>query len=155
MSELRIVRGNTFFIRIDVFAKDYSGEEIQDFNLEESTDIKVRARAEYKATYLDDFTISGNKIRIKWEGMPCGTYGIDVSGVFNGIKWRFFNRSVLTIVESNKEANIPESSIIDDDTYDIDGVVVILAKPYDDTEIRDMIAELTERVEQLEGGDFH
>lgn len=155
MNELRIVRGNTFFIRIDVFAKDYSGEEIQDFNLEESTDIKVRARTEYKATYLDDFTISGNEIRIKWENMPCGKYGIDVSGVFNGIQWRFFNRSVLTIVESNKEANIPESSIIDDDTYDIDGVVVILAKPYDDTEIRNMIAALTGRVEQLEGGDFH
>lgn len=155
MNDLRIVRGNTFFTRIDVYAKDYSGEEIEDFNLEDSTDIKVVVRTEYKSTIIDDFSISGNKLTIKWKGMSCGKYGIDVSGVYNGIEWRFYNRNVLAIVESNAEANIPESSIVDDETYDIEAITLVLTEAYDDRELRNMIQALSDRIEYLEHGDFH
>lgn len=94
MSELRIVRGNTFFTRSEVVAKTYDGEPIQDFDLGQATDIKVNVKTEYKTTVMEDFDIDGNNINIKWKGLSCGRYGLEVSGIYNGIEWRFFNRFV-------------------------------------------------------------
>lgn len=155
MSELRIVRGNTFFTRSEVTAKTYAGDVIDDFDLSQATDIKVNVKTEYKATAMEKFDIDEKYINIKWKGLSCGRYGLEVSGIYNGIEWRFYNRFVLAIVESNAEANIPEDSIIREDYYSLDAVTHVLANPYDDTAIRNMIKELSDRVAKLEGGDFH
>lgn len=155
MSELKIVRGNTFFTRSEVVAKTYAGDVIADFDLGQSTDIKINVRTEHKTTAMNDFNVDGNFINIKWKGFPCGKYGLDVSGIYQGIEWRFFNRFVLTIVESNADANIPPGCIIRDDTYNIGANCLVQANPYDDTELRNMIKDLSDRVARLEGGDFH
>lgn len=125
MSRLRIVRGNTFFTRSEVEARTYAGELIEDFDLEQATGIKIVARAGYKAIDMTDFSISGNYLSIKWKGLPCGHYGLDVSGLWNGIEWRFFNDDVLSIVESSDKANIPPDCIIRDDYYIIDAATFI------------------------------
>ena len=41
MTDLKIVKGNTFETIVEVKAYKYNGEEITDFNLQDCTDVKV------------------------------------------------------------------------------------------------------------------
>lgn len=125
MSKLRIVRGNTFFTRSEVIAKNYAGEIIQNFDLEQATGVRVIAKTGYKAIGMDDFDIDGNYISILWKDIPCGNYGLDVSGIYDGIEWRFYDIDVLKVVESNESANIPPDCIIRDDYYMLDAVTLL------------------------------
>lgn len=161
MSEIKIVRGNTFATRTHVRAFRIDGTEIQDFDLSACENIKAYARAEYVARKeLQHTVLSGNYLRAVFpaEMQHVGKYGLEVTGTLRGIEWRFFDRHILTIVESNAEASIPQSSIIDDDYYEVNGAVLILSDPYDDTEVRGLIqqlqsaaASLALRTEALEG----
>ena len=120
MERLVIVRGNTFYTRTKVKARTYSGSLIQDFDLSSSTDMVVTVRSSGLSIVMDTWIVNGNFLDIKWEGIPCGAYGLDVRGVYNGVAWRFYNTDVLEIVESNSEANIPEDSIISEGFYLLD-----------------------------------
>lgn len=164
MSEIKIVRGNTFAIRTHVRAFRLDGTEIDDFDLSACTDVKVMARTAYSRKELEYAIQEDNNMRVVFPAaiQHVGCYGLEVTGKLRGVEWRFYNRHILTIVESNAEAEIPEESIIDDDYYEVEGAVLVMSDPYDDTALRDAINRLTdavnalsERIEQLEGGDFH
>ena len=164
MSELKIVRGNTFATRTRVRAYRLDGTEIIDFNLAECTDVKVKVRTHYTRELLAHSVLQDNYLRVEFPAtvQRLGDYGLEVTGKHRGVDWRFYDRDVLTIVESNAEANIPASSIIDNDYYEVNGAVLVLSDPYDDTEVRAAITaliealnRLTDRISSLEGGDFH
>lgn len=144
MSNIKIVRGNTFAVRMHVKALRFNGTEITDFDLSECTDIVVSARTSYTKTTLAATVLDGNYLRIMYpaELQKLGCHGFDVTGAHNGTPWRFFNTDVLEIVETNADASIPESSIIDEDYYSVDEAVVIMSDTYDDTELRADIAAL-------------
>ena len=128
MSELRIVRGNTFWTRTTVTAKDYEGTIIDDFDLSQSTDVVVIIRTAYRNIVMTEWSITGNDLEIKWKDIPTGRYGLDVSGIYDGIEWRFYNENVLDIVNSNAQANIPDDTIIKEDFYAIDGVTMMVTQ---------------------------
>ena len=126
MSELRIVRGNTFYTRSQVVAKTYDGQVIQDFDLALATDIVVMARTDYRNVAMVSWEINGNNLDVLWRALPCGRYGLDVSGIYNGLEWRFYNAFVLAIVESNDLANIPQDCIIREDFYSLDATTLVM-----------------------------
>lgn len=128
MSELRIVRGNTFWTRTTVTAKDYEGTIIDDFDLSQSADVVVIIRTAYRNIVMTEWSIAGNDLEIKWKDIPTGRYGLDVSGIYDGIEWRFYNENVLDIVNSNAQANIPDDTIIKEDFYAIDGVTMMVTQ---------------------------
>lgn len=128
MSELRIVRGNTFWTRTTVTAKDYEGTVIDDFDLSQSTDVVVIIRTAYRNIVMTEWSITGNDLEIKWKDIPTGRYGLDVSGIYDGIEWRFYTENVLDIVNSNAQANIPDDTIIKEDFYAIDGVTMMVTQ---------------------------
>lgn len=126
MSELKIVRGNTFFTRSEVVAKTYDGTVIQDFDLSQATDIVVIARTDYARVKMTPQEITGNNLDLMWKDMKSGCYGLDVSGIYNGLEWRFYNKFVLSIVESNDDANIPQDCIIREDFYLLDATTLVM-----------------------------
>ena len=128
MSELRIVRGNTFWTKTTVTAKDYEGTVIDDFDLSQSTDVVVIIRTAYRNIVMTEWSITGNDLEIKWKDIPTGRYGLDVSGIYDGIEWRFYTENVLDIVNSNAQANIPADTIIREDFYAIDGVTMMVTQ---------------------------
>lgn len=128
MSELRIVRGNTFWTRTTVTAKDYEGTVIDDFDLSQSTDVVVIIRTAYRNIVMAEWSITENDLEIKWKDIPTGRYGLDVSGIYDGIEWRFYTENVLDIVNSNAQANIPADTIIKEDFYAIDGVTMMVTQ---------------------------
>lgn len=128
MSELRIVRGNTFWTRTTVTAKDYEGTVIDDFDLSQSTDVVVIIRTAYRNIVMTEWSITENDLEIKWKDIPTGRYGLDVSGIYDGVEWRFYTENVLDIVNSNAQANIPADTIIKDDFYAIDGVTMMVTQ---------------------------
>jgi hypothetical protein len=128
MSELRIVRGNTFWTRTTVTAKDYEGTIIDNFDLSQSTDVVVIIRTAYRNIVMTEWSITGNDLEIKWKDIPTGRYGLDVSGIYDGIEWRFYTENVLDIVNSNAQANIPDDTIIKEDFYAIDGVTMMVTQ---------------------------
>jgi hypothetical protein len=138
VKEIKIVRGNTFATRTHVRAYRFDGTEIDNFDLSACTDIEVSARSTYKKTRLAYVVQDGNNLRVVFHAsmQHVGKYGLEVTGKHNGVDWRFYNRHLLTIVDSNAEAEIPEESIIEDDYYEVDGAVLVLSDTYDDTEIR-------------------
>lgn len=122
MNDLRIVKGNTFETIVEVKAYKYNGEEIPDFNLTQCTDIKVRYGVAGDFNSIKTFEIlDANRLQIKWENTKIGQYTLDVSGKFNDLAWRFYDKApIFTIVNTNREANIPQHSIIKEDFYQVD-----------------------------------
>ena len=164
MDIIKIVRGNTFATRTHVRAFRFDGTEIENFDLSACTDLQVAARLGNIQKTIGFSVLEDNYLRAVFKAsmQQVGEYGLEVKGKYQGVDWRFYNRHIVTIVDSNAEAHIPEHSIIDDDYYEVDGAVVILSDSYDDSELRQRILELTDainglaaRLSPLEGGDFH
>lgn len=126
MSKLRIVGGNTFFTKTAVTAQTYDGRQITDFDLSLATDITVVARSNFRNIQMSEWSVSGNDLIIKWKAMPLGSYGLVVSGKYQGLEWRFHTEDVLSIVDTNAKANIPPDCIIREDFYIIDGTTLVL-----------------------------
>lgn len=125
MSELRIVRGNTFHTVSTVEARTYAGAIIPDFHLTDATDISVTIFSD-DLKMAAQFEVAGNDIDILWKDVPKGKYGIECQGIYQGVEWRFSNRFVLTIVENNAAANIPPNCIIREDFYTIDATTLLM-----------------------------
>ena len=124
MSELKIVRGNTFAIKIEVKAYNIDGTELQDFDLHYCTDIEVSARRNmYSLNDMPYELLDGNYMKVVFlaDQQRTGCYNLEVKGKIGDVDWRFYDLRVFYIVESNDEAEIPQSSIIDDDYYLIEG----------------------------------
>lgn len=126
MSKLKIVGGNTFFTKTEVTAQTYDGSQITDFDLSLATDITVVARSNFRNIQMSEWSVSGNDLVIKWKAMPLGSYGLVVSGKYQGLEWRFHTEDVLSIVDTNAKANIPPDCIIREDFYVIDGVTLLV-----------------------------
>jgi len=123
MNELKIVRGNTFNTVIEVKAYRYDGTLIEDFDLQTCDSIQVKVHNGNKVTTLNKFSVcENNKLDIRWTSdLTVGSYTLEVTGRFDGQSWRFYDtKSILSIVETNAEANIPQESIIKEDYYSVD-----------------------------------
>ena len=133
MSDLRIVRGNTFYTRAKITARDAAtGNIVQGFSLNACEDLQFFAVRRGKSIEISSFSIlDSTHIRIKWNGneMKVGGYGLEGTGKYNGLEWRFYNteRYVFAIVESNEEANIPPSAFIETDYYQIEAEVSLVS----------------------------
>ena len=136
MDSLKLVKGNDFTTIIEVKAYKYSGEEITDFDLRQCTNIKVRDKADGSTKEITGFDVlDGNKLQISWDGpsISLGKHTLEVVGKLNDLDWRFYDKEpAFTIVNSNSEANIPESSIIKEDTFQIDGQKMYIICPKGD-----------------------
>ncbi len=132
MNELKIVRGNTFNTVIEVKAYKYDGTLIEDFDLQACDSIQVKVHNGNKTTALHKFSAgTENKLDIRWTSdLEVGSYTLEVTGKLNGQSWRFYDtKSILSIVETNKEANIPQDSIIKEDYYSVDGKALYIVAP--------------------------
>lgn len=121
MNNLRIVKGNTFWTLTEVIAIDSNGSRIEDFNLSACTNISVYLVTKFKRHNASYNVLENNELQVKWDGKLLGvsSYSLEVTGLYNGIDWRFYDSDVLKIVYSNADANIPESSFVSEDFYRI------------------------------------
>lgn len=121
MSKLRIVKGNTFETLIEVHAYTYQGQEMQDFDLNDCTDIVLNAIVNKKSRPIKVFeVVSPTQILIAWNAkyQEVGSYYLEGRGKLEGVAWRFYDRKpIFDIVNTNAEANIPQQSIISDAEY--------------------------------------
>lgn len=132
MSELRIVRGNSFKTRIKVHALNPDMTEMSDFSLLDCTNIELFVLRAYKAVRIRSWEIhSDNEIDITWDAPFCmnlGIYGLEIRGRLDGMAWRFANRDLFTIVETTQEGNIPEGSFIADGDYEMEADFVLVLR---------------------------
>lgn len=123
MSELRIVRGNSFLTRIKVRALNPDGSVMDDFSLLDCTDLSLFAVRAWKAVRIKTWEIhSDDEIDVTWNAPYCmtiGIYGLEIMGRLDGVAWRFCNRDLFEVVETSAEANIPDGSFIADGSYEM------------------------------------
>lgn len=119
MEHLRIVDGNTFATSHLIKAVDTQGQEIQDFDLQVCTDIKVYY--EYKGNYFPVYlwSIDDQRLNIVWKGtsMRLGIYNLYIKGKFFETDWRIADWYTFEIVKYNKDAYIPDDVTILNGTY--------------------------------------
>lgn len=111
----RIVRGNDFYLSIPV--QKVVGGERSDFDLTGSEGIQVSLIGEFRR-YVLVHTVSGTSTivaRVEGDQIPCGKYGIEVTGSVGGNDWRSYDCGKIEIVECNCRV---------DDAEDSDGIVV-------------------------------
>lgn len=135
MNDLRIVKGNGFKTAVEVKAYRYDGQEITDFDLHACTNIKVSYRVGEVLHKIESFELSeGNTIVISWpSSLGLGKYSLEVTGRLNDDNWRFYDKQpIFTIVNTNKEANIPYESIIKEDFYMVDKQNIYIICPKGD-----------------------
>ena len=135
MNDLRIVKGNGFKTTVEVKAYRYDGQEITDFDLHACTNIKVSYRVGEVLHKIESFELSeGNTIVISWpSSLGLGKYSLEVTGRLNDDNWRFYDKQpIFTIVNTNKEANIPQESIIKEDFYMLDKQNIYIICPKGD-----------------------
>lgn len=132
MSELRIVRGNSFRTRIKVHALNPDMTEMSDFSLLDCTNLELFVLRAYKAVRIRSWEIhSDDEIDITWDAPFCmnlGIYGLEIRGRLDGVAWRFANRDLFTIVETTQEGNIPEGSFIADGDYEMEADFVLVLR---------------------------
>ena len=132
MSELRIVRGNSFKTRIKVHALNPDMTEMSDFSLLDCTNLELFVLRAYKAVRIRSWEIhSDDEIDITWDAPFCmnlGIYGLEIRGRLDGVAWRFANRDLFTIVETTQEGNIPEGSFIADGDYEMEADFVLVLR---------------------------
>lgn len=114
----RIVRGNDFTLKVDVkkpVLKD--GETtLEDFPIEDSTDISVNLVTQLGARIKMPYTVSGSTVLVNFEEtVSSGLYGLEVTGKQNGKDWRFYAMpgELLEIVEPTSSAYIPSTDTVD------------------------------------------
>lgn len=112
---LKIVRGNDFATQMTITALDAGGNVIEDFSLEDSTEVVVRYTLAGTSHTIEayDYDIEGNDITIQWSDLALGKYGIEIEGKFNGYSWRSAARFIFQIVSDNASANIPDGVLVD------------------------------------------
>lgn len=112
---LRIVRGNDFTTRMTITAIDAAGNVIENFSLEDSTEVVVKYTLAGSSHTIEayDYDIEGNNITIQWSDLSLGKYGFEIEGKFNGYSWRSAARFIFQIVADNASANIPDGVLVD------------------------------------------
>ena len=135
MDDLRIVKGNTFATVVQIKAYQYNGEEMADFDLRQCTDIAIIAHINLSTNNYINVSnrwiyitnphfevLDEENLSITWpaEDQQLGLYLLEISGKFNGIAWRFYDKKAeFRIVNSNAESYLPKWAIIKPDEYRI------------------------------------
>ena len=127
---LRMVRGNAFSLRIKVRAYRIDGTEIGDFVLNPLTDtllLTSSSTVRPLAFSVEDGS-TNNAVVSFGAAMQAGYYGLDFSGVWDGVAWRFSAKNVFQIVELTAQGNVPKDGVIYDDTYDTHAEVTLTSQ---------------------------
>lgn len=120
---LRVVSGNAFATLVVVRAYAADGSELGGWSLGDSEDVSVTAVSRYGRRVMEheivaDTALRVNCIRVEWPAdMAVCEWGLEITGTHDGRVWRSMEPGVVTIVRTNPEACIPESSIIASDYY--------------------------------------
>lgn len=122
---MKVTRGNSFKTRVPITATTFDGESIDDFALDDVTDLVVVLRTVYSSITTTNYEINDNNLDIDWTGIGLGTYGINISGTYNDGSWRSYVRDVVTIVESDDDAEIDSTIEVEDDCYVLDTVTIL------------------------------
>lgn len=111
---LKIVSGNDFSTQMTITALDAAGNVIENFSLEDSTDVVVKYTLAGESHTIEayDYDIEGNDITIQWSDLTLGKYGFEIDGKFNGYSWRSAARFIFQIVADNASANIPDGVLV-------------------------------------------
>ena len=111
--ELRIVRGNDFTTSMTITALLPNGQVIEDFDLQQATDLSVSYVLAGEVVGISNYITDGNNIHITWDDLPLGRYGFEVTGKYNGSNWRMAATFIFQIVSTNAKANIPDGCYVD------------------------------------------
>lgn len=120
---MRVVSGNAFATLVVVRAYAADGSELGGWSLGDSEDVSVTAVSRYGRRVMEheivaDTALRVNCIRVEWPAdMAVCEWGLEITGTHDGRVWRSMEPGVVTIVRTNPEACIPESSIIASDYY--------------------------------------
>ena len=124
--ELRIVRGNSFHLRVQVTARRLDGTVIEDFDLGAAEPV-LKMIYGGSAT-AKNMIVEGNDAIIYFDGKDkLGWYGMEMSGTYESEAWRWCVEKVFQIVNTNAKGNVPEWAFFADDTYIIAGSISMYA----------------------------
>ena len=139
---LRIVRGNDFYLMVPVrrvvFTKDEHNEEVklaERMYLKECSVLSVRMIGCDQENGIDlPFTVSeddDSKLVVKIFGTKLheGWYGLEVTGTYQGRRFRSYERKVFKVVENNSKGFATGSMYAGESSYQIDTMWVLYACP--------------------------
>ena len=123
----RIVRGNAFSLRIVVKAYDVNGSEIEGFVLNPETDtlLLTMSNAVRPMSFILEDGSTNHAIVSLGAALQTGYYGLDFSGIFGGVAWRFSAKNVFQIVEMTSQGNVPKDGVVYNDTYETHAEVTL------------------------------
>lgn len=122
---LKIVRGNSFTLCLQVEARRTDGTAVEDFTLQGDEVLKLlhNGTAETKP-----YETVGNSVFVIFDGDDdLGWYGLEMTGLFHDEPWRWCVPKVFQIVETNDRANLPSWTFLADDTYIIGCGITLLS----------------------------
>ena len=127
---LRIVRGNAFTLRIVVKAYDINGSEIEGFVLDPATDtlLLTTTNAVRPLSFTVEEGSTNHAIVSFGAAMQANYYGLDFSGTWGGVAWRFSAKNVFQIVELTAQGNVPKDGVVYDDTYETHADVTLTSQ---------------------------
>lgn len=129
MEDLRIVRGNDFFLEVPVrnivfIRNEETGEIIKSsypVNLDGCEILKVHIVNDGEWKKPVPFTVNGGNLKIKVDGcIECGWYGIEVLYKLSGYKYRSYERKVFKIVENNGKNYVNGEQYEGEHSYQVD-----------------------------------
>ena len=115
---LRVPRGNDFRLRLK--PKTVAPAGAQDFR--DIDNLKVSLAKGYVQRIPCDYTLtSAGEILIEISGtQSCTTYGIELTGTYEGNAWRYKDCKVFRIVDCNHDSNVTDWETFAPEEYEIE-----------------------------------
>lgn len=141
MENLKIVRGNDFYLMVPVrrivFANDEYGDKVRLEERVELNDCSVlavclidenehRLPLSFTVTDGDDSELT---VKVRGREILCGWYGLEVKGMLGGRHWRSYERKVFKIVENNGKSYVDGDMYAGERSYQVDTMWMLYAAP--------------------------
>lgn len=110
---IKIPRGNDFATSINMSAVSLEGMPSDGFSLSHAESIALRLVGTHKRHEPKSVVVTGNVVTAHWSGhIQCGVYGIEITGTYQNLDFRYAEKEAITIVETSAEADNPPATIV-------------------------------------------
>ncbi len=142
MENLRIVRGNDFYLMIPVrriiFTTDEYSNDVplqERMYLSECSVLEAHLIGEDERPTPLPFTVSQDDdsqlvVKVLGANLSVGWYGIEIVGTFQGRRFRSYERKVFKVVENNAKGYASGSMYAGESSYQIDTMWMLYACPH-------------------------
>ena len=111
MRALKILQGNDVYLKLNVEVKINGAapsEQTYDIVLADVEDLAVSIIPVYGRVVIPEWAVSetvDNVLYVKISELPCGSYGLEVTGIYNERKVRAYYPELVKVVNSDKDSD--------------------------------------------------